>query len=83
VGIISKEARTFTNSEFVKCFLLAAAGEMYPYKTKILQDLSLECVQGLYMNLERLGLNSVNCRQSPFIVHSQWMKKITSQTVCS
>jgi hypothetical protein len=28
-------------------------------------------------------LNSVNCRQSPFIVHSQWMKKITSQTVCS
>jgi hypothetical protein len=66
---------TYTDSEFVKCFLLAVAEED---KTKILQDVSLEGVQGLYMNLERPCLNSVNCRQSPVIVFSQWMKEITS-----
>jgi hypothetical protein len=71
VGIISEESRNCTNSEFVKCFLLAMAEEVYPDRTKIPQDVSLEVVQGLYMNLERLCLNSVNCRQCPFIMHSQ------------
>jgi len=66
---------TYTNSEFVKCFLLAVAEED---KIKTLQDVSLEDMQGPYMNLERLCLNSINCRQSPFIVYSQWMKEITS-----
>jgi hypothetical protein len=77
-GIISKEARICADYEFVKCFLLAVAEKVNQDKRKILQDVSLEAVQGLYMNLERLCLNSVNCRQSPFIVHSQWMKEITS-----
>jgi hypothetical protein len=47
VGIISEEARTCTKSEFVKCFLLAVAEEVYPDKIKILQDVNLEGVQGL------------------------------------
>jgi hypothetical protein len=50
VGIISEEAKTSTNSEFVKCFLLVVPEEVYPGTTKILQAIRLEGVQGLCMN---------------------------------
>jgi hypothetical protein len=52
VEIISTEAKAFTNSEFVKCCLVAVAEEVYLDKTKILQDISLEHIECLFMNLE-------------------------------
>lgn len=42
VGIISKETRTCTNSEFVKCFLLSVAEEVYPDKTKFFKTSALK-----------------------------------------